>query len=47
MKGIDYTDKTMNKNSVAAAQVAANNLANHGREKRSVGSLALRIGFHF
>ena len=44
---IDYTDKTMNKNSVAAAQVAANNLANHGREKRSVGSLALRIGFHF
>lgn len=44
---IDYTKRTLDKNSVASAQVAANELANHGREKRSVGSLAIRIGFHF
>lgn len=44
---IDYTKRTLDKNTVAAAQLAANELANHGREKRTVGSLALRIGFHF
>ena len=44
---IDYTSKTINKNNVAAAQVALNEATNHGREKRNVGSLALRIGFHF
>lgn len=44
---IDYTKRTLDKNTVAAAQLTANELANHGREKRSIGSLALRIGFHF
>lgn len=44
---IDYTQKTLDKNTAAAAQVALNESLNHGREKRSVGSLALRIGFHF
>ena len=44
---IDYTSKTIDKNTVAAAQVSANELLNHGRERRNVGSLTLRIGFHF
>ena len=44
---VDYTSKTLDKNAQASAQLAANNMNNHGREKRSVGSLALRIGFHF
>ena len=44
---IDYTSKTINKNAVAALQVNANELNGHGRETRSMGSLALRIGFHF
>lgn len=44
---IDYTKKTLDKNTVAALQMNANNLANHGREKRDLGTLALRIGFHF
>ena len=44
---IDYTGKTLEKNATAAAQMAANELANHGREKRTVGTLAIRVGFHF
>ncbi len=44
---IDYTKRTLDKNSIAAAQLAANNALNHGRETRNIGSLALRIGFHF
>lgn len=44
---VDYTKRTLDKNSVAAAQVAFNEANNHGREKRDVGSLVLRIGFHF
>ena len=44
---IDYTQKTLDNNTAAALQVAANNAADHGREKRNIGSLALRIGFHF
>lgn len=44
---IDYTSKTLDKNAVANAQVTANEALGHGRETRTVGSLALRIGFHF
>lgn len=44
---IDYTKRTLDKNVNAAAQVRAHEQANLGREKRNVGSLALRIGFHF
>lgn len=44
---IDYTSATLSKNSVAKTQLDLNNLANHGRETRTVGSIALRIGFHF
>ena len=43
---IDYTKKTLDNNAVAAAQDAAYTLANQ-RESRTVGSLMLRIGFHF
>ena len=44
---VDYTAKTLDKNATAAAQLQLNEALNHGREKRTVGSLALRIGFHF
>ncbi len=44
---IDYTKKTLRKNNVAAAQLTSNNALNHGRETRTVGSIMLRIGFHF
>ncbi len=44
---IDYTSGTMEDNVVAATQVATNDAAGMGRQQRSVGSLMLRIGFHF
>ncbi len=43
---IDYTDKTIDNNSVAAIQAASYTLANK-RESRTLGELAIRIGFHF
>lgn len=43
---IDYTDKTISNNTVAAGQAALYTLANT-RESRNIGELALRIGFHF
>ena len=44
---IDYTSACLSHNNLAQAQLDANNLLNHGRETRTVGSLAFRIGFHF
>ena len=45
---VDYTGKTLDENAVAAAEVVAHQTIDGvKREKRSVGSLALRIGFHF
>lgn len=45
---IDYTQKTLDENTVAAAEVVTHQTIDGVmREKRSVGSLALRIGFHF
>lgn len=44
---IDYTSACLSHNNLAQTQLDANNLLNHGRETRTVGSLALRIGFHF
>lgn len=44
---IDYTSATLSHNSVAQGQLETNNQLNHGRETRTVGSLAIRIGFHF
>ena len=45
---IDYTNKTINTNTVANAEVVYHqNVDNVKREKRNIGSLALRIGFHF
>ena len=44
---IDYTKGTLDDNPTAAAQVAADELAGVGRQRRTVGSLMLRIGFHF
>lgn len=44
---IDYTSTTLSNNNIAQSQLYANTLVNHGRETRTVGSLALRIGFHF
>ena len=43
---IDYTDKTISNNNVAAIQAAVYSL-NNSRESRNIGELALRIGFHF
>ena len=45
---VDYTQKTLDKNAVAAAEVLAHQTIDQVmREKRTVGSIALRIGFHF
>lgn len=43
---IDYTKGTLEDNTIAASQDALNQ-ANKHREQRTVGSVALRIGFHF
>ena len=43
---IDYTDKTISNNTIAAADAALYSLANK-RESRNIFELALRIGFHF
>lgn len=43
---IDYTKGTLENNSIASQQDAALRAANE-REQRTVGSVALRIGFHF
>ena len=40
---VDYTSRTIDRNPVAAAQVA---LA-EGRQTRTAGTFALRVGFHF
>ena len=40
---VDYTDRTIERNPVAAAQVAAST----GRQTRTAGTFALRVGFHF
>ncbi len=40
---IDYTDRCLDKNSVAALQNAAATI----RQTRNIGEMALRIGFHF
>ena len=44
---IDYTQGTLDDNMAASAQVTANEAAGMGRQQRSVGSVMLRIGFHF
>lgn len=44
---IDYTQGTLDDNAAASAQVTANEAAGMGRQRRSVGSVMLRIGFHF
>ena len=44
---IDYTQGTLDDNMAANAQVTANDAAGMGRQQRSVGSVMLRIGFHF
>jgi len=45
---IDYTNKTIDENAVAAAEVLYHQTVDGvKREKRNVGSVALRIGFHF
>ena len=44
---IDYTSGTLKDNAYANAQVIANDAASMGRQQRTVGSLMLRIGFHF
>lgn len=45
---IDYTKKTLDENTIAAAEVTTHQTIDGVmREKRSIGSLALRIGFHF
>lgn len=44
---IDYTQKTLDNNIIAKGQVIANEAMGMGRQRRSVGSFMLRIGFHF
>lgn len=44
---IDYTQSTLDDNAFANTQVTVNDAAGMGRQQRSVGSLMLRIGFHF
>ena len=44
---IDYTQGTLDDNMAANAPVTANEAAGMGRQQRSVGSVMLRIGFHF
>ena len=44
---IDYTKGTLEDNTAASQQVSDNDAAGKGRQRRSVGSLMLRIGFHF
>ena len=44
---IDYTQGTLDDNMYASGQVTANEAAGMGRQQRSVGSVMLRIGFHF
>lgn len=44
---IDYTQGTLDDNVAANTQVTANDAAGMGRQQRSVGSIMLRIGFHF
>ena len=43
---IDYTDKTIDNNLNAYAHAATYTFLNE-RESRSIGEIALRIGFHF
>lgn len=44
---VDYTDKTVEKNATAAAYDALRKAGAETRQSRTVGELALRIGFHF
>lgn len=45
---IDYTQKTLDENTAAAAEVLYHETVDGvKREKRTVGSVALRLGFHF
>lgn len=44
---IDYSQGTLDDNTNARTQVSANDAAGKGRQRRSVGSIMLRIGFHF
>ena len=45
---IDYTQKTLDNNTVAVAEVLTHtNIDGVKRETRNIGTLALRIGFHF
>ncbi len=44
---IDYSNSTMENNLYANGQVSANDAAGKGRQQRTVGSIMLRIGFHF
>ena len=44
---IDYTTATREDNNAADVQVTMNEAAGMGRQQRTVGSVMLRIGFHF
>lgn len=44
---IDYTSRTLDRNALANAQVELDKSLGNGRQLRTIGSLALRIGFHF
>lgn len=45
---VDYTQKTLDENAAAAAEVLYHETVDGvKREKRTVGSVALRLGFHF
>lgn len=44
---VDYSDNTLKKNEAANIQMTIANNTNAPRQKREVGALALRIGFHF
>lgn len=44
---VDYTSGTLDDNITARTQVQTNTAAGMGRQQRTVGSLMLRVGFHF
>ena len=44
---VDYTKATLKNNNYASAQMAIAETLGAARQKRNVGSLTLRIGFHF
>lgn len=44
---IDYTKNTLKDNEVANAQMQTAELNNAARQKRAVGAIGLRLGFHF